>query len=64
MHHHSLTLWLLVSSADNLCKQFGPRSGSTKDTDSIPEKKNEKKKSAELLNCDVKYVVIPNLDFQ
>ena len=25
----SLTLYLLVSSADNLCKQFGPRSGAT-----------------------------------
>ena len=24
----ALTLYLLVSSADNLCKQFGPRSGS------------------------------------
>ena len=26
----ALTLYLLVSSADNLCKQFGPRSGPTK----------------------------------
>ena len=26
----SLTLCLLVSSADNLCREFGPRSGSTK----------------------------------
>ena len=25
-----LTLYLLVSSADNLCKQFGPRSGPIK----------------------------------
>ena len=25
-----LTLYLLESSADNFCKQFGPRSGSTK----------------------------------
>ena len=25
-----LTLYLLVSSADNLCKQIGPRLGSTK----------------------------------
>ena len=25
----AITLCLLVSSADNLCKQFGPRSGST-----------------------------------
>ena len=25
-----LTLCLLLSSADNLCKQFGPRSGPTK----------------------------------
>ena len=25
-----LTLYLLVSSADNFCKQFGPRSGPTK----------------------------------
>ena len=24
-----LTLYLLVSSADNICKQFGPRSGPT-----------------------------------
>ena len=24
-----LTLYLLVSSVDNLCKQFGPRSGAT-----------------------------------
>ena len=29
-HTHSfLTLCLLLSSADNLCKQFGPRSGPT-----------------------------------
>ena len=26
----SLTHYLLLSSADNLCKQFGPRSGPTK----------------------------------
>ena len=26
----SLTLYLLVSSADNFCKQFAPRSGPTK----------------------------------
>ena len=25
-----LTLYLLMSSADNFCKQFGPRSGPTK----------------------------------
>ena len=30
MHLFRLTLCLLVSSADNLCKQFGPRSGPTK----------------------------------
>ena len=43
----SLTHYLLVSSADNFCKQIGPRSGSTKhwawsgsklfDTDGIPD---------------------------
>ena len=27
--HHPLTLNLLVPSADNFCKQFGPRSGPT-----------------------------------
>ena len=30
LHFDSLTLYLLVSSADNFCKQFGPRSGPTK----------------------------------
>ena len=29
-NQEKLTLYLLVSSADNLCKQFGPRSGGTK----------------------------------
>ena len=37
----SLTLPLIAPCADNLCKQFGPRSGSTKskrlDTDGISE---------------------------
>ena len=33
-----LTLCLLVLSADNLCKQFGPRQGPTNDTDGIPER--------------------------
>ena len=28
--HEFLTLYFLVSSADSLCKQFGPRSGPTK----------------------------------
>ena len=49
----SLILYLLVSSVDNLCKQFGSRSGPTKcrawsgsklfDTDGIPEKMIMKK---------------------
>ena len=41
-------IWMHVSSADNLCKQFGPRSGTTEcrgliwiqtvcDSDDIPE---------------------------
>ena len=29
-HENALTLCLPVSSADNSCKQFGPRSGPTK----------------------------------
>ena len=33
---YSLTHYLLVSSADNLCKQIGPRSGPTKYCDGIP----------------------------
>ena len=46
--YYILTLYLLESSADNFCKQFGPRSGPTKcrawsgskmfDTDGIPER--------------------------
>ena len=40
-----LILYILVSSADNLCKQCRPRSGLTKHSDGIPEiiKKNCKK---------------------
>ena len=33
-----LILRLLVLSADNLCKQFGPRPGLTNDTDGISER--------------------------
>ena len=46
-HRHFFNLCLLVPSADNLCKQFGPRSGPTKNvwhSDSVPERIFWKKK--------------------
>ena len=40
---NSVCQWRILSSADNLCKQFGPRSGFKRfDTDSVPERIFEK----------------------